>query len=943
MKLNRFCYNINGVDRYVVCEPQKDSLAEVLRRMGLTGTKIGCGIGVCGACTVIVDGKLVKSCTRKMKSVPEFAHITTIEGIGCPGHLHPLQQAWITYGGVQCGFCSPGFIVAAKVLLDANPSPTREEVRAWFRKNRNICRCTGYKPLVDCVMAAAAVLRGEKTMDDITYKAPEGSLYGSGLPRPAALAKVCGLCDYGDDLKFKMPPETLHLALVQPKITHHANILNIDYSEAMKMPGVAMVITAKDVKGSNIISVPLGHARSKVREENWPILTDKKIFRYGDVVAVVAADTEERARAAAGAVKVEIEQLPEYTNYLDAVMPDAMQIHEGVPNIFMEQPVLKGEGDTRDVIENAEYSIEGSFYSTREPHLSIESDPIQSYIDEDGMVTIQCKTQYVYGVLNSMYAGIGVPKEKLRIIENPTGASFGYAVNPHSYAIAAVCAMALDNPVTLTLSYEEHNHLSGKRCAAFFNGRLACDENGKLQALEADMGVDHGAYHQSADALIDRFIRFIGFPYNIPNVTGLARMAYSNHNFGTSYRGFGAPQTLTCLEAMVDMLAEKAGIDPFEFRYMNVAREGELSINSYPFREYPMVGIMDAARPIYEEMVKKAAAESAPEKRRAVGVACGGFSCTGGGGDTASIYLELNPDGTFTHYGTWEDQGQGGDAGVVMHVCEALRPLGVTPDMVRPVMSDSKFCPDSGIAGGSRSHMMTGMATIQAANKLMDAMRKSDGTYRTNDEMVAEGIPTKFAATHEQRGLGLVPLDPNNGKGDPSPTLMYGLFLADVEVDTKTGRTKVLSYVTVDDIGTVGNSISVEGQAFGGASHCIGFALSENYDDVKKCNNIYACGIPSIDDIPDDLRLIHVHTDRPSGPYGSAGCSELYQSGGHMAVINGINRATGVRIYELPATPEKVKAGLDIIAAGGKTEPPARYFLGSDLYDEIEELVANPV
>jgi aldehyde oxidoreductase len=254
--VTRLNLTLNGVLRPVVCDPEKDTLAVVIRRMGLTGTKIGCGTGVCGACSVLLNGEVVRSCTRKMKSVPEFSEIITIEGIGTPQNLHPLQQAWITYGGVQCGFCTPGFIVSAYGLLLKNNNPTREEVRAWFKQHRNVCRCTGYKPLVDAVMAAAKVMRGEASMEDITFKSADvKDYYGSALPRPSALAKVCGLADYGDDIKLKMPEGTAHLAVVISEVTH-AKILGIDTSEAEKMPGVLKIMTAKDVKGTNSLPVP---------------------------------------------------------------------------------------------------------------------------------------------------------------------------------------------------------------------------------------------------------------------------------------------------------------------------------------------------------------------------------------------------------------------------------------------------------------------------------------------------------------------------------------------------------------------------------------------------------------------------------------------------------------------------------------------------------------
>jgi aldehyde oxidoreductase len=265
-----------------------------------------------------------------MKSVKDFSSITTIEGIGTTNHLHPLQLAWIVHGGVQCGFCSPGFIVSAKALLDENANPTREEVRAWFQKNRNACRCTGYKPLVDAVMSAAKVLRGEMSMEELSFQIPQdGKIYNSHYPRPNALAKVCGTCDYGDDISIKNP-EMLQLAMVHADVSH-AKIRAIYTSEAEKAPGVIKVITHKDVKGTNRIINPIGHPRAKGDGSERPLLMDKKIFRYGDACALVVADTVKHARAAAKLVKIDYEPLPEYLNALDAMADDAIQIHPDIP------------------------------------------------------------------------------------------------------------------------------------------------------------------------------------------------------------------------------------------------------------------------------------------------------------------------------------------------------------------------------------------------------------------------------------------------------------------------------------------------------------------------------------------------------------------------------------------------------------------------------------
>ncbi len=955
MRLRKTWLNINGANRMFICNPETDSLSDVLRRLGLTGTKVGCDTGVCGSCTVILNNKLVRACLRKISKVEEYSSVLTIEGIGTPTNLHPIQVAMMNNGAVQCGFCTPGFVVSSYALLLENKNPTREEVRDWFQKNLNVCRCTGYKQIVDAVMAAAKVMRGEATIADISFQDPEDKdYYGKPLVRPSALAKVCGLADYGDDQELKMPAETLHVAVVQPRIAHHAKILNIDTSEAEKMPGVVKIITHKELKaagGSNIMSEAQFHERTTVMVPSRKVLAEDKIHRWGDVVALAVADTKDHARAAAAKVKVEIERLPEYLNYLDAVMPDAIRIHEDTPNIFSMQPVLKGAAledpsKVAEIIDDSAYRVEGSFYSSREPHLSIEGETLQAYFDEDGCLTVQCKSQGVFSVYARMGNPIGVPKEKLRIITNATGGSFGWSTNPGDIALVATAAVVTQMPVALSMTWEEYQHFTGKRSPCHSNGRLACDENGKITAAEFDFGMDHGAYSWGGDDKMTKPARFAFFPYFVPHAAGLVRVANTNHNYGVAYRSYGSPQAYTLSEALIDMLAKKAGIDPFEFRWRNIARSGQTNINSYPFRQYPMEEIMQKMRPHYERAVKEAKEKDTPELRRGIGLSWGGFNVTRAGSspDSASVAFELNPDNSITKYDTWADVGQGGDIGSLMVTLEAFKPLGITPDRIKLIQNDTKMCPDSGIAAASRSHYMNGNASIVAAEKMLNAMRKPDGSYRSYDEMVKESLPTRYDGSYETSTTpGLCRIDPNTGIGDPTPSYTYALNLAEVEVDTRTGKTRVIRFTCVDEVGKIGNIDAVNGQAYGGISHSIGFALTENYDDVKKHTNMAASGVPYIKDIPDDITVIHLENYCEDGPFGSSGASEAFQSSGHMAVLNAIDNACGVRIYEMPATKEKVKAGLDIISKGGKVLPPKKYFLGSDLYDELENMHANPV
>jgi len=937
MEFDRMYLIINGAKRAVTYDVEKDTLAEVLRRLGLLGVKIGCGKGECGACSVILNGEVIRSCVKKMSKVEENSEITTIEGIGTPEKQHPLQLAWNTYGAVQCGFCSPGFIVSAKCLLDHNPAPTREEVREWFAKHHNVCRCTGYRPIVDAVMAAAKYMRGDCPIQEITWEMPkDGEIYTTRFPRrESGVACVTGLANYGDDVSRQMPDETLELAPVIPQ-TAHAVIKSMDYAEAEKMPGVVKIITAKDVKGTNRIAFGVNHPRTKAAGDERQILIDKKVYKYGDVIALVAADTREHARAAARAVKLDFEELPFYHSQLEAMQPGAMEIHEGIPNVMLRTPLHKG-GDTREIMETAPNVAEGSFYTSREPHLTIEPDCVQAFMGKDGVLTIQYKVQFVHGTIGYIAEGIGLPADKIRLVSNMVGGSFGYSVSPNTMALASVAALALSRPVTMTLTYAEHMHITGKRAPSNNNIRLACDKKGKIQAMEWHISYEQGGYTEFLQDLIVKGLFFPGMGYYIPNATAISQGCYSNIGYETTYRAFSATQSMTASESIIDIMARKMKIDPFDFRYMNLAHPGDTNINGVPYNEYPFEDMMNMLRPKYNEARKRTADKSTDTVKCGVGIAFGSYA-TGSCRDSADVDLELMPDGSYINYNTWEDVGQHAEAGALMLTYKALQPMHVPLEKIHLVSNDSKFCPNTGLAGGSRMHYYFGNATLDAAGKLMNAMRKSDGTYRTYDEMTAEGIPTKYRGTFSTPQGATTELSANDAHGSRHHECIYNLFMAEVSVDTTTGRTKVDRMTCVSDIGTVGNLLGAEGQAYGGIEHSIGFALQEDYSDMKKHSTMTGAGILTIDKMPDDVELLWYPSYRKNGPFGSAGASENFQSTGHVAILNAIDDACGVRVYEIPAKPEKILAGLS-----GKSLKPEPYYLGGDFYELYNEMIRNRV
>ena len=896
---------INGNSKVVIAASD-ESLANVLReQLGLTGTKIGCGEGQCGCCNVILDERLVRSCVTKMGKVPDGAAIFTIEGIGDPDNLHPIQLAWMVHGGAQCGFCSPGFIVSSKALLSENPNPTRDEVRNWFQVHRNACRCTGYHQLVDAVMDAAKVMRGEMSAEDLAYKLPsDGQIWGGKYPRPSAIAKVTGTLDYGADLGIKLPSDTLHMALVQADISH-ANIRSIDTSEAEKMPGVVKVVTHKDIKGKNRISGLITFPTNLGDGWDRPILCDEKVFQYGDALAIVCAYTEAQAKAAAGKVKVDLEVLPAYMSAPAAMAEDAMEIHPGTPNIYFTQKIAKGE-DTNPIFAKAPAVVEDEFYVGRQPHMPMEPDVGFAFTNADGKLYIHSKSIGLHLHAAMIAEGLGVALENMVMVQNPAGGTFGYKFSPTMEALVGAACLATGKPVFLRYNYHQQMTYTGKRSPFFVKMGMAADKDGKLLAMETDWSVDHGPYSEFGDLLTLRGAQFMGAGYNIPNIRGEGRTVCTNHAWGSAFRAYGSPQSEFSSEVLMDELAEKLGMDPFDLRYKNVYREGDTTPTGQKPEVYSLPQMMDILRPKYQAALKKAKSESTDSLKKGVGISVGVYGCGLDGPDASEAAVELAPDNTVTIYACWQDHGQGADMGTLGTAHQALRPLGLSPEQIRLVMNDTALAPNSGPSGGSRSQVMTGQAIKNGCEELIAAMTKANGSYRTYEEMVSEGLSTKYSGKWTAPATNC----DGNAQGSPFSVYMYGVFMSEVAVEPATGKTAVEKMTLVADIGKINNRLVTDGQLYGGIAQGIGLALTEDFEDIKKHSTLMGAGFPYAKQIPDDIELIYVETPRPEGPFGAAGVGELPLTSPHAAIINAIYNACGVRITRLPALPEKVLAGL---------------------------------
>jgi aldehyde oxidoreductase len=876
---------INDHSVQVVADEKKTVLIDLLRDgLGLVGAKQSCDRkGQCGTCMVLVNGKAVLSCITKVAAL-EGATVTTIEGFGTPEHPHLLQQAFVLAGAVQCGFCIPGMIASAKALLDVNPDPTREEIKRALR--RNLCRCTGYVKIIDAVQLAGRFLRGEISPADVTPD-PNGPKIGVSHPRPSALAKVCGTAAFGADIRM---PGALELAVVRSP-HFHALIKGIDTAAAEAMPGVVGVMTAADIKGTNRIK---GYTVA-----DRPILCDDKVHTLGDAVAIVAAQTKEQALAAVEAVKVEYEPLPELTSPVAAMVPDAPRVHPESPNLCFSQPIIKG--DAASAFERSAAVVEDRFKTQINHQAALEPEVSVAYWEgegEDAELVVIGRSINIHLALSILQTALGW--EAIRYEEAFSGGQFGITLEVIAEPIAAAAALHFRRAVRYVPSLAESMLMTSKRHPFDIAVKLGADADGKLNAMSMDITVDNGAYMSAGIVILNRALHMLSSSYYIPNISVTSRVVYTNNPWGSAARGAGPPQTHYALECAVDMLAEKMGIDPLDFRQRNSLQPGQTKATGHVVQEWPFPGLCDAIRPRYEAARREAAAFRGNRVRRGVGLGAAAFGIAMPG-DKSIAAVELDPDDGVTVYVAAADPGEGNDSMLSQLTAHVL---GLPLSKVRIVTRDTGRTTASGPASGSRVTYMIGGATVDAAGQLKRALEEVGD--RTHAALLAAGRPTRYVG--RRTTLETAPLDSQTGQGPSFEVEVFSIQLAEVDVDTETGEVKVVRITSAADPGRVIHPQNVEGQLEGGMDMGAGFALREQFI-AGKTRDWISFKFPTMR-TAFDMGLIIRETPRNLGTLGAVGVGEMAMVATAPAIVNAIRDACGAMIYELPATPERVKAAL---------------------------------
>lgn len=900
---------INGRPTELEVDPNR-TLVRLLREdLGLTGTKEGCGRGYCGACSVIVNGKIRPSCILPVTDL-EGKQVTSIEGIGTWEKPHPIQLALVEAGAVQCGFCTPGMVVSAKALLDVNPDPSRQEVIRWL--SRNLCRCTGYAKIVEGVLNAASILRGDPRPERET---PAGSL-GTSVIRPDSLKKALGLARYGADLR---KAEMLHAKVLRSP-HHHARVVRLDASEARRLPGVEAVLTSSDIPGCNLLSRP----RDRIKDQ--PFLVQDRVRRLGDPIALVAATSEEIAQRALAKIKVEYQPLAAVFDPVSALEEGAPKLHPA-GNLLSYQRIARG--DIAEGFSQADVVVENRYVTPFLEHAYLEPEVAVAYPSEGGRITIETPFgQSPYIARDSIAAVLGIEPEQVRLRAISTGGSFGGKSDIFLQTVPALLSHELGKPVRLKYDREESFQTTTKRHPAIMRYSTGASREGKLTALKADILLDTGAYAAAGAAVCQRAALHATGPYEIANVLVEARVAYTNNPVCSTMRGPGVPQVTFAVESQMDILAERLGIDPLDLRLMNAL--GPDSPTAHGQILGPGFGIkntLEAIRPWYKAAKDRLATHRAGRVRRGVGLACMWYGLGTKMPAPAQVYLELLPDGRIGLFTGAAEMGQGITSALAQLAAEELK---VPFPVVTVTNADTDLTPPGAFPTGSRQTMYSGNAVRQAASGLRELLLnlaselledKTQNISCEQGQFFSQAYPdqrvslARLAALCQAKGISsrfhgsydtdvVTGLDADTGQGTPYISCATATQLAELEVNINTGAVKVLKMAAAQDVGKAINPRDVQGQIEGAIMMGLGFALTEEFVPGKS-KNFSQYRIPRMKDLPELIPLI-VEVPEPAGPFGVKGLGECASLGTAPAIINALASAIGKRILHLPATRKRV-------------------------------------
>ena len=871
---------ING--REVAVDPDR-KLIDILRRdLRLKSVKDGCSEGACGTCTVIIDGKATKACVQKAGRL-EGKHIVTVEGLS-QREKDVFVYAFGEAGAVQCGFCIPGMVMCGKALIDTNPKPTRLEITAAIRNN--ICRCTGYKKIIDAIALAAELLQDDAPIPVV------GGYRGVGDPcqRVNVKTKVLGTGKYTDDLDDVDLPDMCYGSAIRSAYPR-AVVKAIHTERAKALPGVVCVLTADDIPGS----VKVGHLKV-----DWDTLIPVGTATHylGDAIVMVAAETPEILAEAKKLVEIEYEELPPLTCAEEALAEDAPLVHPSAgTNILAHEHLVRGDADA--VIAASKYKVTHHFETPWTEHAFLEPECAVAMPFDDG-VFVYSSDQGIYDTRRETALMLGLPEEKI-IVENCfVGGGFGGKEDVTVQHLAALVAYVCKRICKVKLTRQESILIHPKRHQFSMDLTTACDENGKLTAMKLIAVTDNGAYASLGGPVLQRACTHAAGPYNYQTIDIEGTAVYTNNPPAGAFRGFGVTQTIFATELNLNKLAELAGIDPWEIRYRNAIRPGEVLPNGQIAD--PSTGLVETL-----EAVKDAYYHSGPY----VGIACALKNSGVGVGlpDYGRCRLVVR-DGRVHIYSSASCIGQGVGTVLVQIVSQAA---GL------PIEAIKWHMPNTATSPGSRQTTLTGEAARRAAKDLRRDLFHAKGlvyeeTSRPSDYLEGVTVEQESSATARVRFTGS-DLDTLSGREyigeylgktdkmgadveNPVSHVAYG-YATHVCILKEDGT--IQKMVAAHDVGRVVNRKSLEGQIEGGTIMGCGYALSEQYplDHCKPTAKYGTLGLMRADKAP-DVEAIAIEKEGVDVAYGAIGVGEITSIPTAPAVAGAYYKWNGQFQTEIP-------------------------------------------
>lgn len=837
--------------------PKRNLLSYLRNQKQLTAAKDGCsGQATCGACLVEIDGKPRLACSTKMEKI-QGAKIFTLEGI--PDEIRRvIATTFVNHGAVQCGFCSPGFVMRTHLLLKENQNPSEEQIKQAIKGH--LCRCTGYKKIESAIANSALQLFGKKPIEKLMDTGP----IGVSSPKYQAYETAIGKRHFVNDMHFDgMLFGALHFS-AHPR----ARVMSIDTAKAKEMPGVKGVFTAKDIPGDRVVGLIF---------KDWPMMIDvgETTSYIGDVLAGVVAETEEQARLAAAEIRVEYEILQPIIDPEEAIKQESPKVHNESSNLLETCKLYKGNPD--EALSASAYSFSGNFTTQRIEHAFLETESALALWEDDGII-LYSGGQGIYEDRRQVAQVLNLTEDKVRVILVPNGGGFGGKEDLSVQGHAALFAYHLKKPVKVTLSRDESIRFHPKRHPVRFNITLACDEKGKLTAMRMRAIGDTGAYASVGTKVMERIAGHATGGYFVPNIDLQALTVYTNNIPSGAMRGFGANQAAFALESCIDELCKQGGFDRWQFRYDNALVEGLTTATSDPVKGVGVRACLEALKDKFYE-------------NKYTGIACAIKNSGVGNGmiDFSDVIIDvISAQKVLLQHG-WTEMGQGVHTIAAQALCEET---GIDPKIVEVVV-DTRAGIKTGMTTSSRGTVLLGNAIIDACKTLKDDLKKHS---------------LQELSGRQYRGRWECNWTTKPGKSkEPAPThYSYGYAAQLVVLNEKGEIEKVYG---AHDAGKIFNPKLFEGQIEGAVHMGLGYALCEDLPMIdgqllstkmKDLKILRAHQTPAIE-------VIGVEVKDPVGPYGAKGLGEIGLIPTAAAVANAFCMFDGKRRFSLPLEPFIIK------------------------------------